>query len=189
MFIYTLIFCLSLCLRYLKLKAQEGHQGNWRAFLQIWCWKMLAQYYWISKVRNLRMISTQLYYSNCKYTRCKCKGPKLKPLSCNFLSLLKKKNPHTQAFSVTSISFFDHTSLTDDNSNQSFLSDAYQSNNKVDSSSNSSPQHASGAVSPTHAPYFRTEDSQPPTLGQETMEGKARRTFFTSSVTMITLVR
>ncbi|KAK3570585.1 hypothetical protein QTP86_023640 [Hemibagrus guttatus] len=59
--------------------------------------------------------------------------------------------------------------LTDDNSNQSFLSDAYQSNNKVDSSSNSSP-HASGAVSPTHTPYFRTEDSQPPTLGQETME-------------------
>ncbi|KAI5098011.1 B-cell CLL/lymphoma 7 protein family member B-B, partial [Silurus meridionalis] len=58
----------------------------------------------------------------------------------------------------------------DDNSNQSFLSDAYQSNNKVDSSSNSSPQHASGAVSPTHTPYFRTEDSQPPTLGQETME-------------------
>lgn len=66
--------------------------------------------------------------------------------------------------------------LTDDNSNQSFLSDAYQSNNKVDSSSNSSPQHASGAVSPTHTPYFRTEDSQPPTLGQETMEGKACHT-------------
>ncbi|XP_017557433.1 B-cell CLL/lymphoma 7 protein family member B-B [Pygocentrus nattereri] len=57
----------------------------------------------------------------------------------------------------------------DDNSNQSFLSDAYQPNNKVDSSSNSSP-HASGAVSPSHTPYFRTEDSQPPTLGQETME-------------------
>ncbi|XP_062860941.1 B-cell CLL/lymphoma 7 protein family member B-B [Trichomycterus rosablanca] len=58
----------------------------------------------------------------------------------------------------------------DDNSNQSFMSDVYQSNNKVDSSSNSSPQHASGAVSPTHTSYFRTEDSQPPTLGQETME-------------------
>lgn len=69
--------------------------------------------------------------------------------------------------------------LTDDNSNQSFLSDAYQLNNKVDSSSNSSPQHASGAVSPTHTPYFRTEDSQPPTLGQETMEGKNSQTFFT----------
>ncbi|XP_007235686.2 B-cell CLL/lymphoma 7 protein family member B-B [Astyanax mexicanus] len=57
----------------------------------------------------------------------------------------------------------------DDNSNQSFLSDAYQSNNKVDSSTNSSPQHVSRAVSPTQT-YFRTEDSQPPTLGQETME-------------------
>lgn len=61
---------------------------------------------------------------------------------------------------------------TDDNSNQSFLSDAYQSNTKVDSSGNSSPQHVSEAVSPSHAPYFRTEDSQPPTLGQETMEGE-----------------
>lgn len=60
--------------------------------------------------------------------------------------------------------------LQDDNSNQSFLSDAYQLNNKVDSSTNSSPQHASGAVSPTHTSYFRTEDSQPPTLGQETLE-------------------
>uniref|UniRef100_A0AAY5EZB1 BAF chromatin remodeling complex subunit BCL7B n=1 Tax=Electrophorus electricus TaxID=8005 RepID=A0AAY5EZB1_ELEEL len=58
----------------------------------------------------------------------------------------------------------------DDNSNLSFMSDAYQSNNKVGSSSNSSPLHASGAVSPSHAAYYRTEDSQPPTLGQETME-------------------
>ncbi|XP_030622826.1 B-cell CLL/lymphoma 7 protein family member B-B [Chanos chanos] len=58
----------------------------------------------------------------------------------------------------------------DDNSNQSFLSDAYQTSAKVDSSSNSSPQHASGAVSPSHNSFFRTEDSQPPTLGQEAME-------------------
>lgn len=66
--------------------------------------------------------------------------------------------------------------FTDDNSNQSFLSDAYQSNTKVDSSCNSSPQHVSEAVSPSHAPYFRTEDSQPPTLGQETMEAERGET-------------
>lgn len=61
----------------------------------------------------------------------------------------------------------------DDNSNQSFLSDAYQHSAKVDSSTNSSPQHASGALSPSQPSFFRTEDSQPPTLGQEIMEGKA----------------
>ncbi|KAG5269375.1 hypothetical protein AALO_G00201300 [Alosa alosa] len=62
----------------------------------------------------------------------------------------------------------------DDNSNQSFLSDAYQPSAKVDSSTNSSPQHASGAVSPSSQPsFFRIEDSQPPTLGQETMEEPA----------------
>ncbi|XP_012695407.1 B-cell CLL/lymphoma 7 protein family member B-B [Clupea harengus] len=58
----------------------------------------------------------------------------------------------------------------DDNSNLSFSSDAYQPSAKVDSSTNSSPQHASGAVSPSQPSFFRTEDSQPPTLGQETME-------------------
>ncbi|KAJ8414504.1 hypothetical protein AAFF_G00037060 [Aldrovandia affinis] len=52
----------------------------------------------------------------------------------------------------------------DENSNQSSLSDAYQP--KVDSSSNSSPQ-ASEPVSPSHTFDFRTDDSQPPTLGQE----------------------
>lgn len=61
----------------------------------------------------------------------------------------------------------------DDNSNQSFLSDAYQPSAKVDSSTNSSPQHASGALSPTQPSFFRTEDSQPPTLGQEIMEEPA----------------
>ncbi|XP_052437564.1 B-cell CLL/lymphoma 7 protein family member B-B [Carassius gibelio] len=71
----------------------------------------------------------------------------------------------------------------DDNSNQSFLSDAYQSNTKVDSSSNSSPQHVSEAVSPSHTPYFRTEDSQPPTLGQETMDAERETSTTSSEVT------
>ncbi|XP_052008980.1 B-cell CLL/lymphoma 7 protein family member B-B-like [Xyrauchen texanus] len=71
----------------------------------------------------------------------------------------------------------------DDNSNQSFLSDAYQSNTKVDSSGNSSPQHVSEAVSPSHVPYFRTEDSQPPTLGQESMEAERGPSTSSSEVT------
>ncbi|XP_052387887.1 B-cell CLL/lymphoma 7 protein family member B-B [Carassius gibelio] len=71
----------------------------------------------------------------------------------------------------------------DDNSNQSFLSDAYLSNTKVDSSSNSSPQHVSEAVSPSHAPFFRTEDSQPPTLGQETMDAEREASTTSSELT------
>ncbi|KAJ8368758.1 hypothetical protein SKAU_G00087860 [Synaphobranchus kaupii] len=54
----------------------------------------------------------------------------------------------------------------DENSNQSSLSDAYQL--KADSSSSSSPQ-ASEPVSPAHISDFRTDDSQPPTLGQESL--------------------
>ncbi|KAL2096055.1 hypothetical protein ACEWY4_008203 [Coilia grayii] len=61
----------------------------------------------------------------------------------------------------------------DDNSNQSFLSDTYQTSAKVDSSTSSSPQQASRAVSPSQPSFFRAEDSQPPTLGQETMEEPA----------------
>ncbi|XP_062309736.1 B-cell CLL/lymphoma 7 protein family member B-A isoform X2 [Osmerus eperlanus] len=55
----------------------------------------------------------------------------------------------------------------DENSNQSSLSDTYQP--KVDSSSNSSPL-PSEPLSPVFPSGFRTDDSQPPTLGQETME-------------------
>ncbi|PWA20471.1 hypothetical protein CCH79_00003700 [Gambusia affinis] len=55
--------------------------------------------------------------------------------------------------------------LTDENSNQSFLSDVYQP--KLDnSSSTSSSQH----VSPPHTYNLRAEDSQPPMLGQETVD-------------------
>lgn len=58
----------------------------------------------------------------------------------------------------------------DENSNQSSLSDVYQI--KVDSSPNSSPSpQQSESMSPAHTSDFRTDDSQPPTLGQETLEG------------------
>ncbi|XP_066551526.1 B-cell CLL/lymphoma 7 protein family member B-A [Amia ocellicauda] len=61
----------------------------------------------------------------------------------------------------------------DENSNQSSLSDMYQP--KVDSSSNSSPQ-PSEPVSPAPTSDFRTDDSQPPTLGQESMEEPSMQT-------------
>ncbi|XP_044849430.1 B-cell CLL/lymphoma 7 protein family member B isoform X2 [Mauremys mutica] len=59
--------------------------------------------------------------------------------------------------------------LLDETSNQSSLSDVYQL--KVDSSPNSSlsPQQ-SESMSPAHTSDFRTDDSQPPTLGQEILE-------------------
>lgn len=43
---------------------------------------------------------------------------------------------------------------------------------KVDSSPNSSPSpQQSESMSPAHTSDFRTDDSQPPTLGQEPLEG------------------
>ncbi|XP_034403712.1 B-cell CLL/lymphoma 7 protein family member B-B [Cyclopterus lumpus] len=50
--------------------------------------------------------------------------------------------------------------FTDENSNQSFLSDVYQS--KMDNSSSTS--------SPPHTSSLRTEESQPPMLGQESVD-------------------
>lgn len=59
----------------------------------------------------------------------------------------------------------------DENSNQSSVSDVYQL--KVDSSTNSSPSpEQSESLSPAHTSDFRTDDSQPPTLGQEILEGE-----------------
>lgn len=55
----------------------------------------------------------------------------------------------------------------DENSNQSFLSDVYQP--KMDNSSSTS---SSQQVSPPHTSSLRTEDSQPPMLGQESVDGK-----------------
>ncbi|CDQ65990.1 B-cell CLL/lymphoma 7 protein family member B-A [Oncorhynchus mykiss] len=73
-------------------------------------------------------------------------------------------------FSTDPASENPHSSLLDfhdENSNQSSLSDVYQP--KVNSSSNSSPQ-LSEPLSPKNLCDFRTDDSQPPTLGQEIME-------------------
>lgn len=55
--------------------------------------------------------------------------------------------------------------FTDENSNQSFLSDVYQP--KMDNSSSTS---SSQQVSPPHTSGLRTEDSQPPMLGQESVD-------------------
>ncbi|XP_071031012.1 B-cell CLL/lymphoma 7 protein family member B-A-like [Oncorhynchus clarkii lewisi] len=73
-------------------------------------------------------------------------------------------------FSTDPASENPHSSLLDfhdENSNQSSLSDVYQP--KMNSSSNSSPQ-LSEPLSPKNLCDFRTDDSQPPTLGQEIME-------------------
>ncbi|XP_044312117.1 B-cell CLL/lymphoma 7 protein family member B isoform X1 [Varanus komodoensis] len=60
----------------------------------------------------------------------------------------------------------------DENSNQSSLSDTYQL--KADSSAASSPSpQQSESLSPSHTSDFRTDDSQPPTLGQEPLEEPA----------------
>ncbi|XP_071461467.1 B-cell CLL/lymphoma 7 protein family member B isoform X2 [Marmota flaviventris] len=57
----------------------------------------------------------------------------------------------------------------DENSNQSSVSDVCQL--KVDSSTSSSPSpQQSESLSPAHTSDFRTDDSQPPTLGQEILE-------------------
>lgn len=64
-----------------------------------------------------------------------------------------------------------HVWFSDENSNQSSVSDVYQL--KVDSSTSSSPSpQQSESLSPAHTSDFRTDDSQPPTLGQEILEGK-----------------
>ncbi|XP_069003938.1 B-cell CLL/lymphoma 7 protein family member B-B [Embiotoca jacksoni] len=55
--------------------------------------------------------------------------------------------------------------FTDENSNQSFLSDVYQP--KMDNSSSTS---SSQQVSPPQPSSLRTEDSQPPMLGQEIVD-------------------
>ncbi|KAM3616917.1 uncharacterized protein V6R79_026011 [Siganus canaliculatus] len=58
--------------------------------------------------------------------------------------------------------------FTDENSNQSFLSDVYQP--KLDNSSSTS---SSQQVSPPHTSSLRAEDSQPPMLGQESVDDPA----------------
>ncbi|XP_069470890.1 B-cell CLL/lymphoma 7 protein family member B isoform X2 [Ambystoma mexicanum] len=61
----------------------------------------------------------------------------------------------------------------DQNSNHSSLSDGYLL--KVESSTNSSPSpQLSESSSPPHMSDFRTDDLQPPTLGQEILEESAQ---------------
>ncbi|NXT53337.1 BCL7B protein, partial [Pluvianellus socialis] len=95
-----------------------------------------------------------------------------------FLSLLKKEKSKSSGSTAREPNGFPadtsaNSSLLlefqDENSNQSSLSDVYQL--KVDSSPNSSPSpQQSESMSPAHTSDFRTDDSQPPTLGQETLE-------------------
>lgn len=59
--------------------------------------------------------------------------------------------------------------FADENSNQSFLSDVYQPS-KADN--NSSSPSSSQQVSPPHTSSLRAEDSQPPMLGQESVDGE-----------------
>ncbi|XP_028818864.1 B-cell CLL/lymphoma 7 protein family member B-B isoform X3 [Denticeps clupeoides] len=66
----------------------------------------------------------------------------------------------------------------DDNSNQSFLSDAHQPSAKVESSTSSS---SSSSSSPRRAPLYRSEDSQPPVLGQELMEAHGEDDHYSQS--------
>ncbi|XP_068511705.1 B-cell CLL/lymphoma 7 protein family member B isoform X3 [Anas acuta] len=108
-------------------------------------------------------------------------GPVASP--CAFLSFLKKEKSKSSSSSAREPNGFPadtsaNSSLllefqgavsADENSNQSSLSDVYQL--KVDSSPNSSPSpQQSESMSPAHTSDFRTDDSQPPTLGQETLE-------------------
>lgn len=60
--------------------------------------------------------------------------------------------------------------FADENSNQSFLSDVYQPS-KADN--NSSSTSSSQQVSPPHTSSLRAEDSQPPMLGQESVDGES----------------
>ncbi len=61
--------------------------------------------------------------------------------------------------------------FSDENSNQSSLSDLYQHKVAADSSNNSSPHSEPVSPAPLSLDY-RTDDPQPPTLGQEIMEGE-----------------
>lgn len=58
----------------------------------------------------------------------------------------------------------------DENSNQSSLSDSYQHKVAADSSNNSSPEPSEPVSPAPQSLDYRTDDPQPPTLGQEIME-------------------
>ncbi|XP_055064159.2 B-cell CLL/lymphoma 7 protein family member B-A [Misgurnus anguillicaudatus] len=81
---------------------------------------------------------------------------------------IQRKNFPSEAQSDNACSVL--LDFQDENSNQSSLSDSYQPKLAADSSSYSSPQ-PSEPVSPAPQTLdYRTDDPQPPTLGQESME-------------------
>uniref|UniRef100_A0A8C1MAM5 BAF chromatin remodeling complex subunit BCL7B b n=1 Tax=Cyprinus carpio TaxID=7962 RepID=A0A8C1MAM5_CYPCA len=150
--------------------------------LRIFKWVPVTETKQVCISCHLEQLSTSQIYKQCSVSKC---------LFFSFLQIYKPKVSGTAVRKLkgfpTDVVLENARSVLldfqDDNSNQSFLSDAYQCNTKVDSSSNSSPQHVSEAVSPSHAHYFRTEDSQPPTLGQETMDAEREASTTSSEVT------
>ncbi|XP_073686057.1 B-cell CLL/lymphoma 7 protein family member B-A [Garra rufa] len=80
----------------------------------------------------------------------------------------QRKNFPTEETSDNSCSVL--LDFQDDNSNQSSLSDSYQHKVAADSSNNSSPQPSEPVSPAPQSLDYRTDDPQPPTLGQEIME-------------------
>uniref|UniRef100_A0AAR2JR84 BAF chromatin remodeling complex subunit BCL7B a n=1 Tax=Pygocentrus nattereri TaxID=42514 RepID=A0AAR2JR84_PYGNA len=99
--------------------------------------------------------------------------------------LLQKEKPKVAAASEIHLDSFpsEETSenscpalldYQDENSNQSSLSDSYQVKAvaAVDSSTNSSPQPSEPVSPAVQSQDYHADDPQPPTLGQECMEGE-----------------
>lgn len=81
---------------------------------------------------------------------------------------IQRKNFPTEESSDNSCSVL--LDFQDENSNQSSLSDSYQHKVAADSSNNSSPQPSEPVSPAPQSLDYRTDDPQPPTLGQEIME-------------------
>ncbi|KAI2659712.1 B-cell CLL/lymphoma 7 protein family member B-A [Labeo rohita] len=81
---------------------------------------------------------------------------------------MQRKNFPTEETSDNSCSVL--LDFQDDNSNQSSLSDSYQHKVAADSSNNSSPQPSEPVSPAPQSLDYRTDDPQPPTLGQAIME-------------------
>ncbi|XP_016401870.1 B-cell CLL/lymphoma 7 protein family member B-A-like [Sinocyclocheilus rhinocerous] len=81
---------------------------------------------------------------------------------------MQRKNFSTEEASDNACSVM--LDFQDENSNQSSLSDSYQLKVAADSSNNSSPQPSEPVSPALQSLDYRTDDPQPPTLGQEIME-------------------
>ncbi|XP_016334427.1 B-cell CLL/lymphoma 7 protein family member B-A-like, partial [Sinocyclocheilus anshuiensis] len=81
---------------------------------------------------------------------------------------MQRKNFSTEEASDNACSVL--LDFQDENSNQSSLSDSYQLKVAADSSNNSSPQPSEPDSPALQSLDYRTDDPQPPTLGQEIME-------------------